>query len=178
MLASRRLITPERKTSSSMAIQKMFISLPLFIEANVIALYSPIHNEVDTMHVINAAISGGKTVLLPAVTVDTIEFRKLSASESLICGAYGIPEPDIFSQVFDVDAVDVIVVPGVAFDINGRRIGYGKGFYDKALHKLEGRGRLVAFSYDFQVLDEIVDEHHDVQIDVIITEKRVIYPLI
>jgi 5-formyltetrahydrofolate cyclo-ligase len=66
------------------------------------------------------------------------------------------------------------VVPGVAFDRSGRRIGYGKGYYDKTLHVLEGSGRLVAFCYDFQLFEEIVGEPHDVTMDIIVTETTVV----
>jgi 5-formyltetrahydrofolate cyclo-ligase len=69
---------------------------------------------------------------------------------------------------------DLIVVPGIAFDVMGRRIGYGKGYYDRALHDLEGEGKLVGFCYDFQLVDEIIGEPHDVTMDMIITDKRVV----
>jgi 5-formyltetrahydrofolate cyclo-ligase len=91
-------------------------------------------------------------------------------------GAFSVPEPDGACSVHSPEEADLIVVPGVAFDLRGRRIGYGKGYYDRALHQLEGRGRLVGFCYDFQVVDEIAAECHDVMMDLIVTERRVINP--
>ena len=69
-----------------------------------------------------------------------------------------------------------IVIPGIAFDMTGKRIGYGKGYYDRTLHHLEGEGKLVGFCYDFQLVDAIAGEPHDVLMDLLITDKRVIRP--
>ena len=101
-----------------------------------------------------------------------MEFRRVSGLDELVPGRYGIPEP--VGEVWDPVRADVIVVPGVAFDLSGHRIGYGKGYYDKALHRLEGLGRLVGFCYDFQLVEEIVGEPHDVTMDFIVTELRVV----
>ena len=79
-------------------------------------------------------------------------------------------------DAYDPCEADLIVLPGVAFDTKGKRIGYGKGYYDKALHSLEGQGKLIGFCYDFQLVDDIAGEPHDVKMDLLITEKRVVCP--
>jgi 5-formyltetrahydrofolate cyclo-ligase len=91
-------------------------------------------------------------------------------------GAYGILEPDDASEIIDPDRADLIIVPGIAFDMAGKRVGYGKGYYDRVLHHLEGSGRLVGFCYDWQLVKGIAGEPHDVTMDMLITEKRVIRP--
>jgi 5-formyltetrahydrofolate cyclo-ligase len=75
-----------------------------------------------------------------------------------------------------LDEADVVVLPGIAFDLKGHRIGYGKGYYDKTLHRLEGQGRLVGLCYDFQLVEMITGEPHDVKMDLIISEKRIVRP--
>ena len=145
-----------------------------FAEARVVALYAPIHNEVDTAEVMQAALASTKIVLFPAICHNGLEFRRITNSSVLRRGAFNILEPDATCPVHSPEEADLIVVPGVTFDICGRRIGYGKGYYDKSLHQLEGKGRMVGFCYDFQLVDEIADDPHDVKMDMIITERRTI----
>ena len=171
-LAKRRELTPQQVSSQSLALQKRFLALPEFRSSATVALYAPIHHEVETAAVASEAISTGKTLLYPAVVGNDLQFRRVSALDELVPGRFGIPEPQ-GAPCNPADA-DLIVVPGVAFDIFGRRIGYGKGFYDRSLHRLERSGRLVGFCYDFQLFEEIVGEPHDVTMDLIVTELRVV----
>lgn len=171
-LARRRAMTPQQVASDSLALQRRFLELPEFRRARVLALYAPIHHEVETAATAEAALSAGKTLLYPAVQGHDLKFCRVDALDELAPGRYGIPEPSGASV--DPGAADLIVVPGVAFDLGGRRIGYGKGYYDRSLHRLEGSGRLVAFCYDYQLLEEIAGEPHDVTMDVIVTELRVV----
>jgi len=171
-LARRRGLTPQQVAGQSLALQKRFLDLPEFRWARVLALYAPIHHEVETAAVAEAALLAGKTLLYPAVVGHDLQFCEVRALSELTPGRYGIPEPS--GEPCDPGAADIIVVPGVAFDLCGRRIGYGKGFYDRSLHRLEGSGRLVAFCHDFQLVQEIVGEPHDVTMDLIVTEQRVV----
>jgi 5-formyltetrahydrofolate cyclo-ligase len=153
-------------------LQGRFLELPEFQRANLLALYAPIHHEVETAAVAAEALSTGRTLLFPAVVGSELQFRQVQGLHELTPGRFGIPEPA--GEAFDPRHADLIVVPGVAFDWSGRRIGYGKGFYDRSLHRLEGSGRLVGFCYDFQLFEEIVGEPHDVTMDLIVTEIRVV----
>jgi 5-formyltetrahydrofolate cyclo-ligase len=171
-LARRRALTPQQVSAQSLALQQNFMQLAEFQDASVLALYAPIHHEVETALVANEALAAGKSLLYPAVVGDNLEFRRIAELSALIPGRFGIPEPQ--GESFSPGAADLIVVPGVAFDLSGRRIGYGKGFYDRALHRLEGRGKLVAFCYEFQLADEIIGEPHDVTMDLVVTELRVV----
>jgi 5-formyltetrahydrofolate cyclo-ligase len=176
MLARRRALPVTAGRSASRFVQQAFIKTVEFTEARVVALYAPIHNEVETAQVLDAAVASAKVVLFPAVCPGGLEFRRISNPAIMRRGPFGIPEPDAACPVHSPEEADLIVVPGVAFDISGRRIGYGKGYYDKSLHRLEGKGRLVGFCYDFQLMEEIEGEPHDVKMDLIITERRVIRP--
>ncbi len=176
ILARRRALGADEKRSTSLLAQRALIGTREFAAARIIGLYAPVHNEVETAEVMREALASGKTVLFPTVCSGGLEFRKVADPSELRKGAFGIPEPCPLCPVHSPEEADLIVVPGVAFDIDGRRIGYGKGYYDRALHHLEGNGRLVGLCYDFQVIQEIPGEPHDVRMDMIITERRVIRP--
>ncbi len=177
LLARRRALPPAEASAAGSLIQRTLIATREFAEARLVALYAPIHNEVETEEVAHAALAAGKQVLFPAVSGNRLDFRQVAdPRQQLHKGAYGILEPDATSPARLPEEAGLVIVPGVAFDVNGRRIGYGKGYYDQALHHLEGKGRLVAFCYDFQIVAEIPAEPHDVRMDMIITELRVIRP--
>jgi 5-formyltetrahydrofolate cyclo-ligase len=171
-LATRRALTPQQVSLLSLALQSRFLALPEFQRAAQLALYAPIHHEVETETVAREALSLGKTLLYPACQGNDLQFRQVAALSELSHGRYGILEPS--GEPCNPGDADLIVIPGVAFDHFGRRIGYGKGFYDRTVHRLEGSGRLVGFCYDFQLFEEIVGEPHDVTMDLIVTEQRVV----
>ncbi len=176
MLACRKALSADEAEAMSTVIQQMFMASREFAEAKTIALYAAAHNEVDTTQVLTQALADGKSVLLPVVCSDGLDFRQISELASLRRGTFGIMEPDNSCMVRDPGEADVIVVPGVAFDLAGRRVGYGKGYYDRVLHSLEGTGKLVGFSYELQLVADISTEPHDVTMDMIVTEKRVVRP--
>lgn len=176
MLACRKALSAVEAEAMSTVIQQTFMASREFSEANIIALYVAVHNEVDTTRVLTQALAGGKSVLLPAVCGDGLDFRQINGLVSLRRGTFGVMEPDSSCVVREPGEADVIVVPGVAFDLAGRRVGYGKGYYDRVLHTLEGTGKLVGFSYELQLVADIATEPHDVRMDMIVTEKRVVRP--
>ena len=177
MLALRKGHSSDDLARASVSIQRQLASQPIFVTAATVAFYMPVHGEVDTVWLMEKALAAGKRVVLPAVDGGRLTFRQIAGLASLVPGSFGIPEPlPICPECQPADA-DILIVPGVAFDLAGRRIGYGKGYYDRALHQLEGSGRLIALSFDFQLLDEIVGEPHDVLMDLIITETRVVTPV-
>jgi 5-formyltetrahydrofolate cyclo-ligase len=171
-LAKRRELAPEQAAEKSLALQKRCLALPEFQRADTVALYAAVQREVDTAFLAAAALDAGKRVLFPAVIGDDLEFRQVRSLADLVPGRFKIPEP--VGEPCRIVEADLIVVPGVAFDCCGRRIGYGKGYYDRSLHLLEGSGKLVGFCYDFQLVEEIVGESHDVTMDLVVTELRVV----
>jgi 5-formyltetrahydrofolate cyclo-ligase len=122
------------------------------------------------------ALAALKLVLYPAVCGEGLVFRRVLGLKGLQRGAFGISEPASSCEAYDPHEADLFVIPGVAFDLQGKRIGYGKGYYDKTLHSIEGQGKLVGFCHDFQLVENIADEPHDVKMDILITEKRVLRP--
>jgi 5-formyltetrahydrofolate cyclo-ligase len=177
MLAHRKSLSPEQFRSASLQIQNTFLETENFKQARSVLVYSPIHYEVDTELIVSSALASGKKVAFPVVAGHELVFREVSDASELAKGAFGILEPVATGPLFDVEDADILVVPGVAFDLNGYRIGYGKGYYDKTIHRLEGHGKLVGLCFDFQLVDEILGESHDVKMDLIITDKRVVCPV-
>lgn len=176
MLAHRRALSAASCSSASRLVEQAFINSAEFAVAGVVALYSAINNEIDTSDLLRTALLLNKEVIYPVVAGEELLFRRVTTTAALLPGAFGILEPADYCVEYPPSVADLIVIPGVAFDLNGRRIGYGRGYYDRALHQLEGEGRLVGFCHDFQLLDEIAEEPHDVKLDMIITEKRVVCP--
>jgi 5-formyltetrahydrofolate cyclo-ligase len=144
--------------------------------AESLAVYAACRGEVATEDLIRRGLAEGKAVLLPRVEHHGLVFKQIREDSELSIGAFGIREPVPGGRSWPPGEVDVFVIPGVAFDMAGRRIGYGKGYYDQALHELEGSGKLVGFCYEFQLVDEIAGEPHDVAMDLIITEERIVVP--
>lgn len=176
MLARRKALSPAERDAASHLAQQQLLSLPEFAAAGTVALYAAIHNEVETAELFAAASASGKMLLFPAVCGANLTFRSVAGPEQLQRGRFGILEPNADCPPASHLDADLLVIPAVAYALNGQRIGYGKGFYDKALHELEGSGRLVGLCYDFQLVDAFPGEPHDVCVDLIVTETRVVYP--
>jgi 5-formyltetrahydrofolate cyclo-ligase len=177
MLAHRKSLSPEEFRSASLLIQNTLLETENFKRAGSVVVYSPIHYEVDTALIVSSALACSKKVAFPVVVGHKLIFREVSDVSALAKGAFGILEPSATGPLFDVEDADMLIVPGVAFDLNGHRLGFGKGYYDKTIHRLEGHGKLVGLCYDFQLVDEILCESHDIKMDLIITDKRVVCPL-
>jgi len=181
-LERRREMTFEDVWAKSAIIQKSLAANPWFKKARSLALYSSIQNEVLTDDIFTSARQEKKAICYPRVFRDAVEmeFVPVGSLDELSPGAFDIREPVAVREKADkggcgnIDPADLelIVVPGAAFDITGGRLGFGKGFYDKALG--EARCPLVALAYEFQVVDVIPTEPFDVRMDAIITEKRII----
>jgi len=174
ILAHRRSLSGEERHAADLRAQQHLLDCPAFVAANTVALYAPVHGEVATDLIMERAFAGGTRLAYPAVHHGHIQFRAVTSTADLEPGAYGIAEPGPACPIVAIDDVDLIVVPGVAFDLRGHRIGYGKGYYDRALHHLEGEGRLAGLCYAFQLVEEIAGEPHDVVMDMIVTDTKVV----
>lgn len=154
----------------SLSIYRQFLSLPGILSYRTYMLYYPHKNEVDTIPIIQMLQKEGKLVLLPKVEGRQIVPILLSNLSELHTGYAGIKEPE--GDVYTGE-IDVIVLPGVAFDEKGYRLGYGKGFYDRFLAKRKGCLK-VGLAYDFQVLKELPVQQHDLPVDIVLTPTRII----
>ena len=162
----KRQLTPEEKLRRSEAVMRQVEQLPEFRKARVVLMYWSMADEVQT-HAFVERWHREKTVLLPCVDGDDLRLRQYTGPECLVAGEqFGIGEPT-GPEWTDLEAVELIVVPGVAFDLRNNRMGRGRGFYDRLL-KSTPRAVKVGVAYGFQLLDEIPVEAFDVPMNLVI----------
>lgn len=151
--------------SLSSGIISLLESDPLFVRAKCVLLYNSLPDEVFT-HALIEKYVGLKTILLPTVVGEDLQLHVYDKDASFNVGAYGIGESDggLFT---DYEAVDLAVVPGMAFDVAGHRLGRGKGYYDRMLPNIHCPKYGLCFG--FQLVDEIECEGHDILMDKVFT---------
>ncbi len=173
-LKQRRLLSNSEIQEKSSKIARNLIGHPVFTNSKTIALYSPIHSEVDTSLILKHANQLGKQVCFPKVFNNTLKFYLTPDLSLLKPGKFGIPEPaDSKDYEIDTDKIDLFLIPCVCVDIFGNRIGYGKGYYDRALTKTDSNKK-VGLVYDFQITGDIPTGHLDKHMGFIATESAVI----
>lgn len=151
----------------SLPIVERLLAHPAVIEARIILMYYSLPDEVDTHNTVEQLRRQGKTVLLPRVVDDgRMEIRMYETPDDLVKGHYGIMEPAGKPYTAYAD-INVAVVPGMAFDREGHRLGRGKGYYDRFLPKATEAYK-IGVCFDFQKLDEIPSDKYDVKMDCII----------
>ncbi|TWU12000.1 5-formyltetrahydrofolate cyclo-ligase family protein [Symmachiella macrocystis] len=170
----------DNRHARSQQITDHLHTLPEYQSAHTVMLYVSVREEVATADLINAALETDKQVVIPYCHDGELQLFHLKNRDELTPGAYGIPEPhsELRTQPdrsAATDQLDIILVPGVAFDIHGARCGHGKGYYDKLLQTAKSKTPLIALAFDCQIFRKIPTESHDVFMDKIITESR-IYP--
>ena len=177
----RNAMTDAEAESKSTAIIKNLAKLAEYKKARAVMFYAAKGNEVQTRKLVEAALKEGKTVLLPITNTSKKEIEPAvieNYDSDLKKGAFGIMEPDPFSEKVqsknesDDAKIDVVIVPGVAFDLEGHMLGYGHGFYDKLLRRLNAAR--IGLAYDFQIVKKLPRESHDEKMDIIVTESRTI----
>jgi 5-formyltetrahydrofolate cyclo-ligase len=176
LLARRRALSHDAWRASSLSAQSNLLSLAEYSRAGCVALYASVHKEVDTTGILKDAFDSGKRVLYPALCGKDMVFRQVLELENLQEGAFGILEPCPTCIEQQADEADLIVVPGVAFDLSGHRIGFGRGYYDRFLQHPGSDTRLVGLCHEFQLVDcGIPAERHDIKMEIIVTDRRIIY---
>ncbi|OIP41473.1 5-formyltetrahydrofolate cyclo-ligase [Candidatus Desantisbacteria bacterium CG2_30_40_21] len=182
VLAMRDMLGIEERCQKSTLIKEMLFGLNEFHSSSNILFYVATKSEVQTEDMIRQAIKQGKRALVP---ITDAENKRLLISElhdfdlELEKGAYGILEPTkIYQRLVPLDEVEMIIVPGVVFDLHGHRIGYGGGYYDRMLESIgQNKGTkacLIGVCFECQLVDTIPIEKHDMPVSRIITEERVI----
>lgn len=167
--AAKKAVPFCEKLSRSKTILKQVEALPQFQSARTILLYWAMDDEVQTQDFVNRWYLD-KTILLPCVDGDNLLLRPYQGPEMMQAGEqFGIGEPtgEIFT---DYDSIDLIIVPGVAFDRHNNRMGRGRGFYDRLL-KTTPNAYKIGIAFDFQLFDEIPTEPFDVPMNTVISEK-------
>ena len=156
--------------SSDEGIMKNVLSMPEFRSAGVVFAYCSVGRECATRGIIENAAKQGKTVALPrSAPQGVMDFA--DSSQGLHLARFGIPEPEAGETVQWEDAL--MIMPGVAFDRKGHRVGYGGGFYDRFLEKHKGIKR-VAAAFEFQMFEEVPTEPTDISPEIVVTEKEIL----
>ncbi len=168
ILCRRDNMTGTEVLQKSKEISERLFSLDCYKSAKVIFSYISNRNEVDTKSINMRVLKDGKKLAVPRVNGDLMDFYFINGYEDLEDGYFGISEPKIYTKKADADECELMLVPGVVFDKNFHRIGYGKGFYDKYIDKRDNSFVKIGLAYDFQILDKIPCDRFDISMDMII----------
>lgn len=177
LISKRTTMDPRQAQRLSAAVQQRVLALPALAEADEVLAYMPVKNEVDTRKLLEFFWTRGARVLLPRCRPGRpgeMDLACATCFDELAPGSYGIAEPDPDAcPALDDFAPKAALVPGVAFDENGARIGFGGGYYDRLLADQRlARCLKIGLAYDFQVVEEIELDEWDVRMDVVLTENR------
>lgn len=173
MLRRRSALLPDQVAFMSRQAQQRLVATDVFVAARSLALYSPIRNEIATSDIFARASSQGKQVYYPRVAGALLNFVQISSLEQLVPGSFGLLEPaaDLETSRY---VPELILVPGVAFDRCGHRLGYGRGFYDRYLACCSAQVVRVGFAYSFQLCDALPAGDHDQPLDALVTDTQTI----
>lgn len=168
------------KDGVSKTIVDRFMNLPEYAAAKTVMFYIDVRDEVRTRHALPEAITGDKRIVIPYCVDGELELFHLESMDELDVGMYKILEPKaelrmVAAKRLQPTDLDLIMVPGVAFDREGGRTGHGKGYYDKLLEHARADAPLVALAFECQMFPEIPCESHDIYMDKVVTELAV-YP--
>ncbi len=168
----RDRLSPELRELYSREIQKRVFLLPEFLYASAVMFFASFRSEVNTLPMIRQALTAGKRVILPKVKGNDLAlFEIKDFNKDTVPGAWNIPEPREARPV-TIKEVDLMIVPGLAFDEQGNRLGYGAGFYDRILPYYDKE--TIALAFEIQIVPGVPVLTHDIPVKKIVTEKRVI----
>ncbi len=163
------------KDEVSATIVARFMALPEYTAARTVMFYVDVRDEVRTRHALPTAIAEDKRIVIPYCVEGELELFHLESMDELEVGMYKILEPrsdlrEVASKRLQPTDLDLIMVPGVAFDREGGRTGHGKGYYDKLLEHARPDAPLVALAFESQMFPNIPCEAHDIYMDKVVTE--------
>ena len=173
-LEKRRSFSQEQVQEKSALIFEKLFSLEEFSQAKNIGVYVSFKKEVETIKIIEKLLKDGKNIYSPVMDIEKerFSFAKISSLDSMIENKYGVLEPTE-KELVDVSKIEVFLVPGAVFDLQGNRIGWGKGYYDKFFGENKTNGTKIGLFFEFQKVEAIDPESFDVKMDFIVTEKQI-----
>ncbi len=178
ILQKRLSLTPNEIKEKSQQIFNHLFHSSEYIKSSKIMFYVSTKSEVQTEEIIKASIKEKKKVFVPIIAKDSVNLlpsRILNYDQELTRGSMGIREPkQEYLRLSPPEELELIILPGVAFDMRGNRIGRGKGYYDNFLKKINPSTHLIALSFEIQIVDHIPALENDIPVHKIITEKRII----
>lgn len=138
---------------------------------SVIMSYVSLPSEVPTFKILKKVLTDGKELIVPKTVEEDIIPVRIKSLDELSPGAFNVLEP-YSSEAYDIENLDVIIVPGIAFNTKLHRIGHGKGHFDRFIKSLPENVLKIGLAYDFQIVDEDFIDEWDEKMDIVITEKR------
>lgn len=174
MREKRKALSPASYAKKCTEIQKRLEALPQWQNARTLLLYVSTEEEVDTRRLIHDALDKNRHIFVPKMNGDTLVICPLRDWDDLKPGGFGIMEPCEILEEAHPEAMDLILVPGIAFDHQGHRLGFGRGFYDKLLKRT--KGYKVGLAFHEQMVEKLPIEEHDVPLDLIITDQVLVHP--
>ena len=178
MRAKRKEISQEKRLEAGQEIARKLVEseIRLLLQAWKVALYLSMPHEIPTRFIARSIWDAGREIVVPywSTTQEIYQLTLMRPDAKLVIGKMGIREPQERVPVSPVE-VDAFILPGLAFDLQGGRLGYGAGIYDTILSQARKSAPKIALCYDWQVLEEPLPlEPHDVRMDYLVTDKRVI----
>ena len=174
-------LTKDTLAARTSEIEDRLFDFANFLEAKIALLYVSAEREVATGAILQRCFEAKKIVVLPAFKKDKKEMRVMKVDRidtDLKPGPRGVLEPDPNRcKIVPLECIDIAIIPGVAFDEKGGRVGSGLGYYDRFMPLLPITTRKVALSLECQIFPQLPMESHDKHVDIIITEKRIIYKI-
>jgi 5-formyltetrahydrofolate cyclo-ligase len=175
LLGERARLPAAERAAASAAVSERLEGLPAWPAARTVALYAPTGAEVDTAGIARRAAAAGKRVAWPRLVPAALALEFAAcAPEELVAGPLSTREPPAAACVVPPGEIDLVVVPGVAFDAGGRRLGRGRGHYDATLAALPRRAARVGLAFELQVVPSVPAAPHDATVDAVVTERRVL----
>lgn len=174
-LALRADLGEQERRSKSLIIQQKLRDLPEFQKAQTVMLFLNFRDEVETTDLAEAAIGSKKKLILPRCAPKGIllPLEVSNLAVDIEPGTWGIREPKLNKQEVNPLEIDLVVVPGAGFDLQGNRLGYGGGFYDRFFTRLKPSASKIALAFECQIIDEVPVDKHDAKMTKLVTEKMV-----
>ena len=175
--AARRSVLAEERTAASYAIAERVLALPVMEHANAVLLYGASAEEADPVVLESALRERGVRIAYPRVAGPRLlELHWVDGPDVLTEGAFGLTEPRPETPSVSLHRISAIVVPGIAFDADGTRLGFGGGFYDTLLEENENLPPTIGIAYDEQIVEHVPHDERDRPVDVVVTPTRTLRP--
>ena len=176
ILTQRDAVPQLARSAASRAILEKACALPQYAKAKVVLTYMGFGSEIETQPFLESIIADGKMAVLPRVdrASQSLALHSVRSIDELVTSKWGIQEPTPDAPMVSISVVDFVLMPGVAFDRAGNRLGYGRGYYDKLLSAANPSLARVAAGFSCQIVDNVPVDSHDQKAHCIITEDEII----
>jgi len=176
ILKKRDKMKPLERAAKSVVICENLFTRKMYQKAKTVAVFITYRSEVNTLPIIQDLLQKKKTVAVPRITgKGKMEFFKLTDPDAdLVPGTYGIREPKKGSKRVKVGDIDLMLAPGTVLDDRGYRIGYGGGFYDRYIPKLDDNCPVITLGFELQMVKMVPNESWDQKVNMVITEQRIL----